>query len=333
MTDTTETNDSAKTKSRSGCVPIALLVGAAMLGCGVYLMNRWDTIGGAGKSGAVMMIVLGTLVLLPFLLVTGIQLFIRYYLKRAIKEMGDATGQMLSGATEMLDGAKAMYSTIHEFRPATEEDFEAVNREYYESTTAQLTARGFRHLGDVVDETIEEQGQTSPPIRVLSSADGSTGVAIYHVALPIVTPKFQGKELRIADVTTEFTDGTFAITSNTKELDMMTPPPAINSSKHSLDTDVFGLLDLHERRKTALLAAKPGATGVVINTLDEALESERRQQAVKNAFRKQIDYLDAAEVRDIARTVDTGDGEVDAAFPDMAAGAVEDAKRRARADD
>jgi hypothetical protein len=158
-------------------------------------------------------------------------------------------------------------------------------------------------------------------------------MAVYQVQLPFVTSKFKGKEIRIADVTTEFTDGTFAITSNTKEIDMMTPPPAINSSKHPLETDAFALLDIHERRKAALLAAKPGAACVVINTIDEALESERRQQAVKNAFRKQIDYLDASEVRDIAKTVGTGDAEVGDEFPELAAKAVEDAKRRVREDD
>ena len=56
-----------------------------------------------------------------------------------------------------------------------------------------------------------------------------------------------------------------------------------------------------------LRAAKgPVVSCVIINTLDDALESEKRQQELKNRFRKQIGYADPEEVRRIAQGMEAG---------------------------
>ena len=74
---------------------------------------------------------------------------------------------------------------------------------------------------------------------------------------------------------------------------------------------------------------------VVIRTLEELLESERRQQEAKNAFRREIGYVDPEEVRRIGRSMDDEENDEDddgdkpsASLSDLAADAADEARRR-----
>lgn len=305
-------------KSRTGCGVMSLLPGAAALVGAVYLLSRWDELGGAGRTGGIVLAVLGALLVLPVLLVLGLRLFMMLMLRRA-------AGQLGKMGEAMIAETRAMYGEIHEFRGATEDDFATLDRNYYEATTRQLSESGFRHLGDVVDATIEAAGGPSPVIRILASPDGTTTVALYHFNPPQAPAGFEGETIRICDVTTEFSDETFLVTSNTSGLDMMTPPPQLRKRQHRLHTPVAELIREHDAERQKLLAARPGVTARAMSTLDDVLESERRQQAVKNAHRKEIGYLDPDEVRRIARSVDADEG-----LADLSAQAADDARRKQR---
>ncbi len=272
-----------------GCLLFWGSIGVILLASGVSLMNRWSTLGGPAKGGAVVLVVLGTLALLPPLGVLVISLVVRMFMRKLKRDFAGAAGQMLKNT-------RAMYDQEHTFRPASEEDFEDLDRDYYESTTATLSEAGFRHLGDIVDETIEQLHGIGTPIRVIASLDGSTQVAIYHLDVPDPS----GNIRLMCDVNTEFSDGTFLLTSNTLGADQMTPPPQIHRRQHPLETPPQELIRLHEIEKQKLLAAKEGVRCVTVSTLADAIASEQRQQAVKNAFRKGIGYLDPDEVRRIS---------------------------------
>jgi hypothetical protein len=181
-----------------------------------------------------------------------------------------------------------------------------------------------------VDETVEEHSGLSTVIRVLASTDGTTSAAFYHYTPPEMPRGFGGRRLLMCDLATEFTDATFLATSNTQGLDLTTAATGIDRRQHPLDTPLPELVRSHEAEKQKLLAAKaPAAAGapscVVIHTLADALQSEQRQQAVKNAFRKEIGYTDPEEVRRIAKTVDPDDG-----MADLSARAAEEARRKQR---
>ena len=310
---------------KTGCGAVAFIAGAGAITGGVMLMNRWAELGGVARAGAVMLVVVGTLLTLPVLLVAALKLVILLFMRRALKGFAGA-GQ------EMLNGARAMYERVHEFRPATEEDFADVDRRYYEETAANLATYGFRHLGDVVDRTIEEMNGIRPPIRIFASDDGATGVALYHM------PDLTGTEtdkLLMCDVATEFTDGTFLVTSNTEGRDQMTPPPRMTKRQFPLHTPVPELLREHAAQLEKLLTEKAsdGRSAVRITTLAEALDSERRQQEAKNEHRKEIGYLDPEEVRRIAKSgaaLNDNDEESTDAFADMAARAADEARKNQR---
>jgi hypothetical protein len=286
----------ARRRWKFGCVPRAFVVGALFMGTGIWLMTRWETLGGAAKAGAVMLVVFGTLLMLPLVLIALAAVVIRYWFRRVTKDLEKATADM-TGQT------KAMYDRIHEFRDATNEDFKDVDQGAYEQAARDFADAGFRSLGDVIDQTIAELGQTSPPIRVMASADGTTLAALYHFKNPMMPQSANNESTLICDLTSEFDDGSFLVTSNTEGLDLMTPPPQIQRRQLPLETASDMQRARHETEKQKLLAAKSGATCIAVSTLGDALEMEKRQQAIKNAFRKGIGYLDPAEVRRIASKV------------------------------
>ena len=319
------------TQKSRGCAILGTLIGTVLLGSGISLMQRWDAMGGGAKSGAVILVVLGTLVLLPFVLVFVLKIAFTWWMGKLTKDLKKGMEEMMAAGGDMVAGNKAMYEKIHTFRVADdEEDFEDIDRSAYDAAQRELSSLGFRHLGDVVDETIEELTGVSPVIRIMASTDGTTVSGFYHFTPPQMPRGFGGKELLMCDLGTEFTDGTFLATANSQGLDLTTAATGIDRRQHPLETPIGELVRQHEADKQKLLAAKAeaGTRAVTINTLDDALESEKRQQALKNAFRKQIGYVDPEEVRRIAKNVDD-----DEDFGDMAARAADEARKKERGND
>jgi hypothetical protein len=302
------------------------LTGALALAGGIYLMNEWNDLNGLARASAVVLVVLGTLLVLPKLLIWIVGLVLRYLL-RDIKKDFEGLSSTLSSVGEALVGNnKAMYDKIHEYRAANDEDFATLDRDAYERVTAELSSLGFRHLGDVVDQTIEEISDVTTVIRVLGSTDGTTVASLFHFTMP----GGDRKGSLMIDLQSEFTDGMFLVTSNLKGLDQTTAATGIDRRQHPLETPMADLVRSHESEKQKSLAAKAGAaTCVVIHTLADALDSEKRRQAVKNAFRKQIGYVDPEEVRRIARSVqDEGDENSGETLSDLAAQAADEARRK-----
>lgn len=315
--DDSETPAKRKPGAGPGCAAMMFVLGVVAIVGGGYLMGRWDALGGAGKAGSVMLVVAGSLLALPLLglLVLRLAMFLLVgWMKRKLGSIG----------ANMLGQTRALYEKLHEFRPAAEADFEGLDRDYYENTTRDLLGRGFRQLGDLVDQTIEETSGVVAPIRVLVSADGTTTAALYHLVPPGMPP--DADKLLMCDVTTEFDDGTFLMTSNSAGHDLMTPPPQIQRRQFPLDTPVADMLAAHASdldQLTAKKASDGGASPVIIESIADALASERRQQAAKNAFRKGIGYLDPEEVRRIAANIDADPG-----VADLAAEAADEARRK-----
>ena len=104
-------------------------------------------------------------------------------------------------------------------------------------------------------------------------------------------------------------DGSFLLTSNTRDSDLTTPPPMLRRHRHPADTPLADLLPMHESEKASLLANQPGLSCTVVLTADDATQFQGRQQAIKAAFRKGIGYVDPEEVRRIAAPVRTDDEE------------------------
>jgi len=228
-------------------------------------------------------------VMVPILLFVVFIVIFRIFmgkLQKEINKFGDV-------GSKLLKDTKAMYDKQHEFRDATDADFAAVDKSYYDDNTDRLIAEGYAVLGNLVDKTIAEIGHASPPIRVLTSPERSTTLGLYNL-------RVGKRDLRICDITTEFADGTYLMTSNTEGLNKLAPPPEMKQRLHPPGTTVSELLEKHEAERLAMIASSAGVSCVLIHTLADAIASQNRQQILKNAFRSKVGYIDPGEVHDIA---------------------------------
>ncbi len=66
-----------------GCLFGPGMFGVALIGGGVLMMSNWYALSGFGRAGAVILVMLGTLVLLPVVLL----LCIKFYADRMLKQM------------------------------------------------------------------------------------------------------------------------------------------------------------------------------------------------------------------------------------------------------
>lgn len=285
----------------SGCVLASFVLGAAMIAAGTYLMGRWERIGGPGRAGAVVLVVLGTLLAAPLVLLSLLMVFIRRATRRIAERVAQKTEPFAKAGQGIVDLTKQIYGQVHEFRAATEADFDKLDRTAYDAATRELESRGFRQLGDVVDSTIEKLRGMTPVLRVFASADGAIKAAAYHFVSGPTRRQPDGLQLFVCDLGTEFTDGTFLASSNTEGVDLMTPPPTIRKLLRPPGTPIGVLLAAHESEQKAVLAVNPSLSCVPVRTLADALAAAEREQAVKNAFRKEIGFADPEEVRRIAR--------------------------------
>jgi hypothetical protein len=299
-----------------GCSTSLLVLGIGAIAGGVCLMGRWEALPAVGKTGAVVLVVLGTVWVLPFLLLLALRIFI----KRTVGKLGKDFAE--AGRRIVQDG-KAMYGEIHEYRAATEADFAGLDREFYESTGSELASLGFRYLGDLVNESIAALKGVTPVIRVMTSADGTTVAAFYHLN----SARRPDRKLLTCEFETEFSDGTFLTSGNTQESNPLTPPPRIHARRYPRATPVSQLVQLHEAERQKLMAADAGLTCTSVNTVPELVEFQKRQQQIKNDFRKGIGFIEPDEVRRVGQS-SNGNPDV----TESVAQAVEEARRREQQD-
>jgi len=174
-----------------------------------------------------------------------------------------------------------------------------------------LLDRSYRLLGDRVSVTIEQQGVLTV-IRVLASPDGTTLAGIYHFPKTSRNRGVEGKTLFMIDLETEFGDGTFLMTSNSLEINQLTPPPAIKTQRLALETPLAEMIEAHESYKQQALAARPGSSCTVVDTMEDAAEFQKREHAVKVAFRTKIGHVDPEEIHRIAKSKGIDDNTADA---------------------
>jgi hypothetical protein len=215
-------------------------------------------------------------------------------MKDDTKETSDSLAETLAPMRKWVEQNKKIYVERHEYRPATDADFTDRDRAWYDAATAELARLGYRHIGDVVNQTIAKAMGLIVVIRRFISADGTNGASVYQLV-----PR-SGKNLRTCDAETELSDGSFLTTSNAEASKAVSLPPQIRSTKHPADTPVSEIIARHEAAKQKLLAEQPTLSITKVHTAADYEAGQHRQEAIKAAFRKGIGYLDPAEIRRIA---------------------------------
>jgi len=273
-------------KSGLGCVVKPLILGLACVGGGAFMMDGWATLSGPLRALSIGLVVFGAMLLLPVTLVIAFKLWTRRLRQTLKSEMGDFG----DGIRKIREETIAIYQDRHEYRAATPDDFAGLDIAFYDETEAYFTSKGFRRLGDRVDQTIQDLGKPSPPIRTMVSSGGTVSVGIYHV-------KMGSKSIRMIDLETEFSDGTFLTTSNSAGLDLSTSPPGIERRQLAPESAAATMLEIHEGEMAKLTAAMSGRTCVVMQTLNELFDMQKRMHTLKAAARQKQGYVDEGEIK------------------------------------
>jgi hypothetical protein len=209
-------------------------------------------------------------------------------------------------AADILKTQKALYSGLHEFRAANPREFKGADLDFYAKSQKVLERNGFRFLGDVEDVTATaEFPQMRSFLRVFSGDGGAVMAAVYHVNMKGMYRMLQRvgvlpKHLKMVDLETELSDGTFIVTCNSKGADTTGAVPRIARFQYSIESTPEELLKLHREQLQQAMIREPLLTPVPARTLEEVLAAQNRLQEIKNAHKKGIGYMDAKELQNIS---------------------------------
>lgn len=196
---------------------------------------------------------------------------------------------------------KTIHSGQHEYRAATPADMRGLDRAFYESVTARLGAAGFRHLGDLVDETSARAIRSMRTVdRIVLSPDGTVTGGICHVKYSGFARLLQilgklNRNVRMLSLGTELDDGTFVTTGNDGESNTTTELPGVARRHFPADTGPDILVDLHRRHLADVLPAGGSVRPRVFRTLHEVLESQNRLAELNSAHRSSPTFDHVAE--------------------------------------
>ena len=118
-------------------------------------------------------------------------------------------------------------------------------------------------------------------LRVLVSRDGVSMACLYHFT-PRGLMRFLGvKEFKVVDFETQFSDGTFACTTNAEMAGKLDFPAVIDAFYLPSVTPIETVLQAHEQRVAGYLAKCPGVQPVRVGTVEEVRRAQDEMQRLK----------------------------------------------------
>lgn len=198
-------------------------------------------------------------------------------------------------------------------------EFGHLDLEAYARFEADMKARGFALMGDL--EILEvSKSPTSiiarAMIRTMLSSDGRV-IAEYYQLRPRIWRRFKLLlrgllNLRLVDAPrifargmlvrhcvgfeTEFKDGRQLITSNAQAAGMMSGPASIERHYSPYGTPTSTLIEYHLKRVKEVTDGDPEKV-VQLRSLDDILNMQMRQQMMKVAHRKSIEWISHSEMQ------------------------------------
>ena len=221
-------------------------------------------------------------------------------------------------ADDIVRMQKALYAQQHEYRVVRPSEFRDVDIAFYDATQKTFEREQFRFLGDIEDVTAtREFPKMRTFLRLMVGDSGTIQLACYHLKMRGFLRLLQlvgalPKNVKTVDLETEMSDGSFIVTANAEGVDTTGAVPRVARFLHPRETEPLELLARHREQIQQACRREPGLAPVHVNTLDELIASQHRLQAIKNAHKASMGYMDAKELRQIA-------GEDSPAVRDLAA--------------
>ena len=213
-------------------------------------------------------------------------------------------------AAEIMRQQKAVYGGLHEFARVGPEAFDGLDLEYYDNAGSFLYTQGYGYLADVQNKTLQQSFRWAHTvIRMFLGDGGVVSAGVYHVRLSGWPRALQwvgllARRMKCVDLETELSDGSFVVTANARGVDTTGEFPGID--RHSMPplTPLHELLAAHRDRVAAAVAVRPGVRAIVMRGYDDVIAMQHRLQAVKNAHKQKIGYLNAEELANITGRTD-----------------------------
>jgi hypothetical protein len=178
-------------------------------------------------------------------------------------------------------------------------EFKELDLHFYESISAYLESRNFTLIGDFEESHMRK---TIPNVqyfkRLMVDSDTEITATIYHL-------KMGKSSLRIIELKTEFTNGTFLITTNNVFATNIEYPKEIIIAFFKTD-NIKELLENHKNRQQQI--AESDKTGIMkVIDISGIIDQNKRENSITNNFRNFIGKNDIIkEVKRICpKTVDS----------------------------
>lgn len=202
-------------------------------------------------------------------------------------------------AKDILEDTKRIYVETHWYKVVDQADFRHLDLGFYETAMRKIEAHRFRQVADVENLTLKES--TVDPrtfIRVGLSFDGTIQSAIYQIKpkwwfrlIFFLTGLKLGKTIEFE---TEFSDGSFVVTSNARNAALFDSPPLIDSEFLPDEISVEVLVERHRTRIEDHIY-KTDASPVQLFSLKDVLESQHRMEKIKSDFRRRVGWIKKSE--------------------------------------
>lgn len=209
-----------------------------------------------------------------------------------------------SAAARILSQIQATYVPTHNYVEVSSDEFRHLNLRFYERTLSDLAKMGFRHLTDFEDTTLTNVPGTIFPrimIRSMLSPDGTIMAAAYDLKVKmlwrVVLTLLRQKLKPVIDFETEYSDGTFVVTSNGEAASSMKTPPMIIAEYLPAGTPVKEVFARHLRCLEAVEAVNPSATRRSFANREEIVLAQNRMNAIKAAYRQELGGISVEELR------------------------------------
>lgn len=194
-----------------------------------------------------------------------------------------------SAAQATADQIARLCLAEYEYRPADPRRFRAVDHRFYEEGRRLLEWHGYVPLGDQENVTLNRQSNGAPTfLRLHVSREGTTMSALYHFRPNWIWRLLGAREARVLDLETQFTDGRWLVTCNAEAAGQLESPPGIDAAHLPDRTPLEAVVQAHETRLADFLRRHPGASPVVVRSLEDVQRAQATLQRLKAEHRRRI---------------------------------------------
>lgn len=226
-------------------------------------------------------------------------------------------------AKEILEILQSTYQGQDTVVPAVEADFPHLDFTRYSEAEQQLASFGFRKLGDVELVNFSNDPESfykKTLIRSFVSKNGEIVASCYEIRPRwsrlfttllngllafrwIATPLFVLSVWRprlIYSFGTEFSDGSFVLTSNAEGEGLLSCPPSIDALRFPYNTNILYVLESHRARLAKSLNMSKAKNVRPAHTAEECRETQNRLTQQINAHRAALSWITKTELTNIA---------------------------------